>query len=322
MTSDALLFVTAVYDVYGSNSTAPEASRPEALWQRLAVIAPSLTPRLHVFSDRANAPAVLPEGVTVEALPLNETLTFRALAGVTRLPPLRNVNKDTAAYLKLQCAKAELLWRASEGRGRSATLLVWLDAGVSKVAPTEAVALVERLVCDAAALAASLAAPGAAKGASLIVPGCWPRRHPGSLAAAHMAEAVRWRFCGGLCAVPRPLAARFASQLLQAALDVARATSRLTWEVNLWELLESEGALPFDWRAADHDGSLLRCLGAPALQGLQASGLQGAAASASAAASAPAPATASAAASAPAPATAAAPGSSRSGKASTASSTR
>lgn len=272
MASDALLFVTAVYDVYGPTSAAPEASRPEALWQRLAVIAPSLTPRLHVFSDRANAAAVLPEGATVEALPLDETLTFRALAGVTGLPPLRNGNKDTAAYLKLQCAKAELLWRASEGRGRSATLLVWLDAGVSKVAPTEAVALVERLVCDAAALAASLAAPGAAKGASLIVPGCWPR-HPGGLEAAHMAEAVRWRFCGGLCAVPRPLAARFASQLLRAALDVARATSRLTWEVNLWELLESEGALPFDWRAADHDGSLLRCLAAPdspftALQGL------------------------------------------------------
>lgn len=242
----APLFVTAVYDVYGDAADAPACSRVDAIWQRLAAIAAGL-PRLHVFADRA-APIALP-AATVELLPLEHTDTFRALAHVHELPPSRSAAKDTATYLKLQCAKAELLLRATL-RHPDAAAVVWIDAGIVKILPPQPapVTVVSALARQAQALL------DAGDAATLILPGCWPRQC--DIAAGGMADGVRWRFCGGLCFVPQELTADFAAATLAAAVEIAAATGRLTWEVNVWELLESKAQLPVEWHPGDHDASM------------------------------------------------------------------
>jgi len=244
------LFVTAVYDVYGGAFGSPECSRTAAIWQRLARIADGL-PWLHVFADR-EAPVAL-RTASVEVLPLAQTELFRSLEWVPRLPLEHAAGKDTAAYLKLQCAKAEFLLRAAS-RHPDAGAVVWIDAGICKILPEAADPAAA--VSELARAAALLLESGSAD--SLVVPGCWARQ--ASLAPMHLVAGVRWRFCGGICFVPRALAARFAAETLAAARALAVVTGRLTWEVNVWELLESTGAVPFEWYLGDHDGSMLRCL--------------------------------------------------------------
>jgi len=248
-----VLFVTAVYDIYGGASDAPPSSRTDAIWARLASMAPGLS-RLHVFSDAA-APIELP-GATSSLLPLEATATFQALAGVQGLPPHRSVAKDTAAYLKLQCTKVEFMHLAAL-QHPGAAALVWIDAGISKILPTsDAADLARCLSQDAHALIGD-GDVAVLRGPTIIVPGCWSQQR---VAPAAMAEHVRWRFCGGLCFVPRSLVEKFFQGLVGAAREIAIATGRLTWEVNVWELLEGSGKVPFEWQPGDHDASMFRFL--------------------------------------------------------------
>lgn len=251
------LFVTAVYDIYSDDAGSPASSRTDAIWERLAAITPGL-PWLHIFTDR-DASSALPRGsdITVELLPLTATATFHALAHVSELPPIRTPGKDTERYLKLQCAKAELLRRAVD-RHPAAGAVIWIDAGIAKIIPgaPDPAATVRALACQASALVgdgdvATVRTP------TLIAPGCWSLQ---PVIAAAQADSVRWRFCGGLCFVPRALAAPFEAEVLAAAIAIAAATGRLTWEVNVWELVENSGAVPFEWHSADHDASMLDCL--------------------------------------------------------------
>ena len=235
------LFVTAIYDLYAGAECDPE-SRTDAIWDRLSPISWAL-PQLHVFTDHEH----LVEGthITSEVLPLTDTHTFRMLGHTHGLPTHRNVMKDTADYLKLQCTKAEFLRRAAD-RHPDAKALIWIDAGISKIIPGDPAIIAYQVRLNAALLAS-------APGTSVVIPGCWPQR---PLVASEAAECVLWRFCGGLCFVPKSLVNAFETATQASCLEVANVTGRLTWEVNIWALMEHSKGISFEWHRGDDNVSM------------------------------------------------------------------
>jgi hypothetical protein len=84
------------------------------------------------------------------------------------------------------------------------------------------------------------------------MPGCWSRRDSVSL------DSVHWRFCGGFFILPASLTNQFQT-LSEKKLSELCQKNKLSWEVNVWALIEQEHPELFEWYAADHNNSIVNC---------------------------------------------------------------
>jgi glycosyltransferase involved in cell wall biosynthesis/cephalosporin hydroxylase len=240
-------FVTALMDL-GEPRPEPAA----AYLPRLGDLAATGVP-LVAFVDPSLAAEAMeavaghPRARVVPAT-LDETEAHRILAAHPglALPAERNAAKDTRAYLTLQNAKLDFVARALVEGLAQTRHVAWIDCGIMSLVRDRA-AFAEDLRC--------LAPPPTC----LLAPGFWPAQAEGQ----PLWQRICWRFAGGflLGDAASVLALREAHL---AALAEGAARGALTWEVNLWALMEARGHR-FGWYAAEgHDGSLVRIPGLPA----------------------------------------------------------
>lgn len=187
------------------------------------------------------APVSRHPNVTVVPTRLEDSWTHRTLARWPdlALPRVRTPSKDSRSFLSLTNAKLDYL--ESARALTSSSHLAWIDFGVLHVVPGPA-----RAAFLAALRAAPLPQPG------LLVPGCWDR--PTNLEA--LWEAVCWRFCGALLLGDRESLAGLYERYQETFAEEVARREALTWEVNIWALLEARGQR-FDWYKADHDETLV-----------------------------------------------------------------
>lgn len=253
-----MVYVTAVYDLYGG---AIPISDMGALAARLAVLAQSLWP-LHVFCDPGlqgqllSALADAAGHVVVTPLALEATETAEVFRDVTDLPPNRNHVKDTKGYMTLMCAKTEFM-RLAKDAHPEATGVVWVDAGITKILVPAEAPLVLQTVAERVDILLQLGLD------RIVVPGCWSWPRPFSGHPSELAHGICWRFCGGFVVAPAGLVERFAREVLRGCSLMASATGRVTWEVNVWALVEH--ALPIEWHYGDHNASIFDCVRAAIL---------------------------------------------------------
>lgn len=181
-------------------------------------------------------------GIDQRIVPLLDFEPYRTIVEAQPKLPSGIVNKSKATleFFALMSTKLAFLARAAELYPEEQQLL-WLDAGIVKI------------VSPSFDMECAVNAFRALKPKAAVAPGCWQR-----MAQVHLQsvfETPRWRFCGGLLythnSVVRSLADRYA-QIVRRCLELGR----ITWEVNLFEVLESEGA-PLLWYHGDHDESML-----------------------------------------------------------------
>lgn len=81
----------------------------------------------------------------------------------------------------------------------------------------------------------------------IAIPGAWPKGQDGGPC---------WRFCGSVIICHREYLARLDHRIRTAAMAHAAATGQIIWEVNTWDVVETQGGLPIRWYGASHNGSL------------------------------------------------------------------
>ncbi len=179
--------------------------------------------------------------VTVVPSRIEDSWTGRTLAQWPELalPRRRNPGKDSRAFLTLTNAKLDYLVAARYSV--SSSHYAWVDFGVLHVVPQPG---------RAGFLDALRNVPLPERG--LLAPGC--RDRATDLEA--LWDGIYWRFCGGFLAGDRASLTSLYARYRQTFAEEVGRRKALTWEVNIWALLEARG-LPFQWYPADHDASLV-----------------------------------------------------------------
>jgi len=235
----ATLFVTALLDL---GATAPELKPVETRLAHFRSLVNTGIP-LCVFVSSAYAAAMqdicreCPNVHLHRCLELCETPTHRLCEPYNNsLPAIRNIVKDTAEFLTLMNAKLDFMYEAAQAHDTQQ--LAWIDFNVWHV------------VKDAELTAANLQRIAASELAldQVCIPGCWP-------AGPVARDRISWRFCGGFFLGKKEAIARFI-EVYKQQVPAILAERGLTWEVNVWALLEDRFA-PY-WYKADHNDTLFQ----------------------------------------------------------------
>jgi hypothetical protein len=233
------LFVTAFLEI---GATAPELKSVETRLAHFRALAQTGIP-LCVFASSAYSTAIqdicreCPNVHLHRCLELCETPTYRLCESYKdSLPAMRNVVKDTAEFLTLMNAKLDFMDEAAQAH--EVQQLAWIDFNVWHV------------VKDAGLTTANLQRISVSEldTEQVCIPGCWP-------AGPVSKERISWRFCGGFFLGKKEAIARFV-EVYKQQVPAILAERGLTWEVNVWALLEDRFA-PC-WYKADHNDTLFQ----------------------------------------------------------------
>jgi hypothetical protein len=171
-----------------------------------------------------------------------ESIELDALKSFTdgTLPAIRNMEKDTRNFLILMNAKPEFVYRAIQRNVFEGNSYYWIDFGIFHVIknPEEA----QRYLKDISSTELS----------TFIIPGCIQYQ-----CNNQYFNQISWRFCGGVFAGDKDSLVTFYKTITREYDNIVRERG-LTWEVNLWAYLESEGKIKPVWVHADHNDSILR----------------------------------------------------------------
>jgi glycosyltransferase involved in cell wall biosynthesis len=154
----------------------------------------------------------------------------------TKLPETRNMEKDTYDFLILMNNKLDFL---NEALTIAKTDTIgWVDFGISKIIKNDRETFYTRLhnvrVSDQ----------------RILLPGCTEQQD--SVNVNH----VHWRFCGGLFFGKKDVVKQFYEESKQVLTELA-AQNQLTWEVNVWAMVEKRNQSLFEWYKADHNDSMV-----------------------------------------------------------------
>jgi len=152
----------------------------------------------------------------------------------TQLPASGKATKDTYEYLVLMNSKLE--WMTRSFQYITTTNLAWIDFGIVKILKNVDAALKK---LDHIQIPAD----------KVLIPGCYINpNEPMSL------DTVHWRFCGGLVFGTKPTIEKF-YQLANER--YTKMGTKLTWEVNVWSLIERANLDFFQWYRADHNDAIM-----------------------------------------------------------------
>lgn len=199
-----------------------------------------------LFTDWTDGVKVLEshDNIKVIPLPRDELDSFWTKGGSTtnpiQLPDHRNTTKDTLEYLQLVNAKPQFIQEAA--KHKKADCYIWVDSDLLHVTrrPEYFINRLEKL-------------PTSLVPDKVLIPGCVGKQ------GVHFEQLFKspiWRFCGGLLLVPKGCVDRFASAHKE-QLEKCKTLNRLTWEVNLWAIMEMEHPDLFSWYSADHNDSMV-----------------------------------------------------------------
>jgi hypothetical protein len=161
------------------------------------------------------------------------------------MPENRSQMKDTREYMALMNSKVEFMKDAVLRDPYGTTHFAWLDFSVNYTFK------------DSVSVFSELKTLGSfvpARG--LFVPGCWENR--GGTADSYCSY-IRWRFCGGFFVGDKASLLRFYDTYVSWLPVFVSGTGCTTWEVNIWEWLESNPLVGWSpvWYGGDHTDALI-----------------------------------------------------------------
>lgn len=184
--------------------------------------------------------------------------TFYPHKDIVKLPDVRTVNHDTTNFLLVQNSKLEWIHEAISLNPYNSKYFAWIDFGIVHVFkdPTGTFDFIENMCTRTIENTRMGSSPGEnTKKQCLILPGCWeiPLAH-----AEEIYKRIWWRFCGGFL-IGDITSLELFFDLYQKFFSMTLALrGRLTWEVNLWALIENTKRLHIDWYKADHNDSIVK----------------------------------------------------------------
>ena len=189
--------------------------------------------RIHLFlSPEFRGRVNLTNGV-IEYISLEDLDTYAV--SPQSIPVKRHEQHDTRRFLILMNSKTELVKRAISSRMHSSAHYAWIDFSICHIFRTIAPTL------EQVKTIGNTAYPDTC----LLFPGCWPTM-------SSNLSAVNWRFCGGFFLGDKASLLDLADRHIK----VLPSLPTITWEVNVWALLETMGWTP-TWYKADHDDSMV-----------------------------------------------------------------
>lgn len=228
----SVVYVSALYDISGHR-------RLDEYLQFFTPLAKT-SMEFILFTDKAASvkPLKSHKNVKIVVLPKSEIDSF-SLTDV-QLPEYRNKEKDTLEYLQLANAKAQFIQEAT--KHKSADCYIWVDADLLHVTrrPEYFINRLEKL-------------PASLVPNKVLIPGCVAKQQ---IQFEQLFKSPIWRFCGGLILVPKGCVDRFA-EAHKTQLAKCKTLCKLTWEVNLWAVMEQENPDLFYWYSADHNDSMV-----------------------------------------------------------------
>jgi hypothetical protein len=224
-----VVFVTAIYNIH--------KTRSNEIWERFKLLASTIP--IHIVCSAENA-ELLPAGVTPYYREFEELDTYKALQGIHDLPQTRNTDKDTKEYMILMNAKAEFLQIVNSEV--NADHYIWIDAVIGKIL-SDPIVIFNKIIEETRR---------PLKADTILIPGCWDFKVHDPL---QLTKHIVWRFAGGFFIVPCGYIDPFAAAVLDGCKQLAKSTGKLTWEVNVWCLIEQH--LPIQWERADHNDTII-----------------------------------------------------------------
>jgi hypothetical protein len=161
-----------------------------------------------------------------------------------KLPPYRNILKDTFEFLSLMSAKAEFLHEVIEYYGDTYTQYAWADYNIWYIFKNDIYATQRFQLYSTCTLNTDL----------VCVPGCWSK-------GAHSDQLwhrINWRFCGGFLIGKKAAIQEFTTLYLRVLDEIIQEMGSLTWEVNIWSHLENKYGWSSQWFSGDHNESILK----------------------------------------------------------------
>lgn len=247
----SLLFVTTICDLYKDKdfSQLSETATWSEAWldinfrlKNLKVLADSGINLIIFAEESVNLAGLdLPNTVTVVPYSLNHIETFTKIMGLNpQLPHSLNSPKDRLSYFALMNSKLDFIKLAKQQFPEYDTYC-WIDCGIFKfVRDTK---MVYTLLQDFENIHMAR---------SFLTPcGYRPPLEKNQL----IIDYVCWRFLGSLFLIKSASIESFKNacdQILHAVLN----SNKITWEVNIWAILESHSPQLFDTYQADHNDSI------------------------------------------------------------------
>jgi hypothetical protein len=184
-----------------------------------------------LFLDKRIEVNGLPPNVNVMKADISDLHTFKIMnVNEPIVHTFDNPAKNTLDYHIIQNAKTELMCSVSDHFG--CERVTWVDFGISHILKNKdsinKLKLLDKLQTG------------------VIVPGCYNYK-------TNFISPISWRFCGGLISSDKDSV----NGLLNIQQHALRSIlPHITWEVNVWAIMESVYQFPFKWYEADHNETI------------------------------------------------------------------
>jgi len=179
------------------------------------------------------------ENIQCIYLPTNQLKAFQPMELI--LPDYRNPEKDTLDFLQLINSKPDFLYRASQLV--KAKTYVWFDFGILKIIKntTEFMNSLKNIKQSSI--------PD-----KIVIPGCISLN---STNIDNIYLCPLWRFCGGIIIASSGVLEEFYTMHME-ELENCYSNNRITWEQNIWAIIERNNPNLIEWYFGDTNDSILR----------------------------------------------------------------
>ena len=229
------MLITSFYEIY---------DRPERISQYFewfSALGNSGIPII-VFTDPQHVDLFANYPKTVQVIPQSLDTFELYQMGMNykgTLPHGANKEKDTNEFLSLMNTKIEFIKNAmNHWDGET---FIWIDFGICKIIKDK------EMVIDTLKKINDMTFD------KIMIPGCWMNG-----LFTFSVEHVHWRFCGGFFVIPRKHILSFYDQCKHVLHDFCTMPQyKLTWEVNIWTIIEHSHQHEIQWYYANHDDSII-----------------------------------------------------------------
>lgn len=243
------LFVTAFLSIYETENATALRGASERIASFIKLARTGIPIRIFVCpvheSAVREAIELYPNVQIHRVLSLSETRTYATLAPYRdKLPDTRSVVKDTFEYMTLMNAKMEFISEIMDTYDYEQ--YAWVDFNIWYIFRNDLVS---------SFTLAMLAESELISDEAIYMPGCW-NWTKGMMTDRAWAR-VLWRFCGGFF-IGKAEAMRKACRAIEDNLGgLCADAGAITWEVNIWHLMESRELWAPIWYSADHNDSMI-----------------------------------------------------------------
>lgn len=179
-----------------------------------------------------------------KVIEIENTETFKLFEPYKdNLPPVRYAIKDKFEFLSLMSAKIEFMKDAIFTFNKLFSQYAWIDFNIWYIFKND-IEITKRLW---------FYATHKLKYDGIYIPGCWQKGREADL----LWNRINWRFCGGFFMGNVNSIEDFINKYYSNIYKIMESKRALTWEVNIWSLLENEYGWEPRWYNGDHNESMI-----------------------------------------------------------------